>query len=198
MNEAAVDACCLINLLAAGEILPKQGARGRSPAAELSAQGELKSLGLILHVPSLVAAETYYIHQPDSDDPARLVKTAVDLGPYFDEGLLQRCDITPGDETSLFVEYASRLDDGEATCVALAKSRGWLLATDDRPATALAKQENISVVTTAELLHRWATRSKSASHVVRAALLNIQRFAKFVPRAGSPRAVWWTSSVRND
>ena len=192
MTDVAVDACCLINLLAADCVLPQPALRTKKSKGPLQPH-EVASLGLILHVPPGVANESLYVLKPDQDDPAKLLKSPIDLEPYFSGGILQRCDIEGEVETAFFVGFASKLDDGEAACVALAKNRGWRLASDDRPATALAIQQGVTVLTTAELLKRWATVSKATKKEVAAALANIQRFAKFVPRLNSPESDWWLS-----
>jgi predicted nucleic acid-binding protein len=192
MNDVAVDACCLINLLAANCVLPQPTAQ-KKKSPEPRRQSELPSLGLVLHVPTVVSKESLYILQPDRDEPTKLLKSPVDLEPHFAGGTLSRCEIAGDDETELFVGYASKLDDGEAACLALAKNRGWLLATDDRPATSLAGRDGVTVLTTAELLKKWATNTKASKIEAAAALMNVQRFAKFVPRRNSPEAAWWLS-----
>lgn len=192
MQDVAVDACCLINLLAADCVLPKPVAQ-KKRSKDSAVPHKSHPLGMALHVPDIVAAESLYILQPDRDDPAKLLKSPIDLEPYFDSGTLSRCEIEAGDETALFVGYASKLDDGEAACVAIAKNRSWLLATDDRPATRLAVQAGVTVVTTSELLKQWAANTKARKADIITALGNIQRFAKFVPRPNSSEAAWWLS-----
>ena len=52
--------------------------------------------------------------------------------------------------------YSDALGDGlaatlallAAVCFALAKSRGWLLATDERPTENLAKKHGVTIITT--------------------------------------------------
>ena len=114
------------------------------------------------------------------------MKSPIDLTLYFTHGVLSECEIEGEEETDLLVQYATRLDDGEAACLAIAKNRGWSLATDDRPATTLAGQASVTVLTTAELVKHWATRTSANKQEVATVLLNIQRFAKFIPRQNSP------------
>jgi len=195
MTDVAVDACCLINLLAARSVLHlpvREGKRSKDPRRP----DKLHSLGLILHVPNIVSSESLYILQPDHEDPTWWLKSPVDLEPYFTAGVLHRCEVDP-DEAVLFVRYASKLDDGEAACLAIAKNRGWLLATDDRPATSLASKDGVTVLTTAELLMKWAANTKVPKSEIALALLNIQRFARFVPRKNSREAAWWLSHFSN-
>lgn len=190
MKDVAVDACCLINLLAADCVLPKPSTQKKRSKDSPQPHGS-HSLGLVLHVPDIVAVESMYILQPDHDDPAKLLKSPIDLGPYFANGTLSKCEIEAGDETALFVGFARKLDDGEAACVAIAKNRSWLLATDDRPATSLAVQVGATVLSTSNLLKLWATNTKATKTEIGNALLNVQRFARFVPRPNSPDSAWW-------
>lgn len=190
MRDVAVDACCLINLLAAGTILPDPPAsvaKGKAPRPK----GRISALARTLHVPGVVASESLYLLQPDDNDDSKLIKTPIDLTRRFDVGLLVQCEVDGEAETNLFVRFATALDDGEAACMAIARNRGWTLATDDRPATNLAGQFDIPVITTAELVKEWARKSKSRRSEITRTLLNIQRFARFVPRPSSPGAKWW-------
>src|SRR5687767_14194928 len=112
MSDAIVDSCCVINLYAAGNLVTL-----------------LPSLGLRLHVPKKVLEESMYVRQPDPADVAKLIQRPVDLAPVLAAGLLHRCDLEGEDELDLFVQLATTLDDGEAVCLAIAKVRGWVLAT---------------------------------------------------------------------
>jgi predicted nucleic acid-binding protein len=185
MTDVAVDACCLINLLAAENILsiPSKAALGKANL----------SFGFNFHVPAAVSRESLYLLRPDEKDENKLVKAPIDLTAYFKSGVLIECGIESEAETNLFVQYAMRLDDGEAACMALANNRGWSLATDDRLATTVAKQEGVTVLTTAELVKQWSKSTKAKKQEIATVLLNIQRFAKFVPRQISPESQWWLS-----
>jgi hypothetical protein len=186
MTEIVVDACCLINLLAAGDILPAQSGkkweRGEFPAP--------------LHVSSIVANEVLYILQPDilqsgGDDPTKLARTAIDLSVSRGYGLLFDCAMEGEEESNLFVQLAVRLDDGEAASLAIAKNRPWTLATDDRVAATLAARLDVGVLNTAQLVRLWADHSSADVSAIRQAIYNIQRYAKFVPRRGSTEVDWW-------
>lgn len=194
MTDVAVDACCLINLLAADCVL-QLPSLGTKKSKETYHSHESSFLGLALHVPAAVASESLYILRPENDDQNKLVRSPIDLVPYFTEGMLIQCDIEGEGETTYFVNFATRLDDGEAACMAVAKNRQWLLATDDRLAANLAGLQGVTVLTTAELLKRWAMNSKASHMEISVALKNIQRFAKFIPQSNSPEASWWLSHL---
>ncbi len=193
MNNVVIDACCLINLLAAEDVLSKPSVQ--KTKLKVTSSGNVSSTGAVLHVAQIIAAESMYLLQPELDDPSKLFKSPINLNPYFKTGVLNRCDVEGVEETSLFIAYATKLDDGEAACLAIAKNRGWSLATDDRPATSIANQAGVTVLTTAQLLKQWARNTKATKLQITEALLKIQRFAKFVPRPNSPEATWWISHL---
>src|SRR5947208_1335245 len=97
MPDGVVDACCTINVYAAGR------------AREL-----LLASGRVWHIPGAVIEEAQYVRKPDPDDPTRLVPEPIDLRPLIAEGVLWLCDPTPGVEAALYVQLAVELDDGEA------------------------------------------------------------------------------------
>jgi hypothetical protein len=199
MQDVVVDTCCLLNLCAAGKVLtpaapspppPRKKARSGKPAAPGMA------LDLTLHVPAKVKEEARYLLQPDPEDKTRLVKADLDLTPLFGAGLLHPCDLQGEAETELFVKLAAKLDDGEAVCFAIALNRGWLLASDDRPTERLAKELGLALLTTPELVKRWADNSKATELEVAQALHNIQTFAHYFPRKGLPLRSWWMEQVK--
>ena len=192
MTDVAVDACCLINLLAAGSILPDPS------APKVKGKASTHALNRTLHIPNAVAAESLYLLQPDDGDESLLVKAPIDVQSYFDAGVLIACTVEGDEETDLFVQFATRLDDGEAACLAIARNRNWAIATDDRPARKLANQFDVPVVTTVELVKEWANSSNARKPDIRDTLQNIQRFARFMPRQNSPEAEWWFSHVGED
>lgn len=169
-----VDACCVINLYAAGNMLKL-----------------LPALGAEWHVPVLVTAETLYVRKPDPDDAGKLGKEAIDLKPALDAGVLRACDVASEAETALFVELAVALDDGEAMSLAIAQSRGWTLATDDRKARRIAGERGVPLLSTPELLKRWATVTAAGEAEVARVLQNIQTYARFRPNSSLPEADWW-------
>lgn len=195
MKDVAIDACCLINLLAADGIVPKPTPPKKKRVLANKIY-ELPALGLVLHLPAIVASESLYILQPDHDDPVKLIKSPIDLASYFSTGLLHQCEVEGEHEMIFFVNFARRLDDGEAACMAVAKNREWFLATDDKLATNIAIENGVAVLTTVDLLKRWASTTKASTKEVATVLQRIQRFAKFVPRNNSPEATWWQSQLK--
>lgn len=194
MQDAAVDACSLINVIsAAPSLLPLHPS---SKPASAKAKVAVHHLGITLHVPAKVAdEESLYVLQPDKDDSTKLSKVKIDLDPFVKSGLLHRCDLDGAGEPELFVQFATRLDDGEAACLAIAKSRAWILATDDRKARKMANAEAVQVITTPELMKQWAAHSGASDKEVADVLQTIQRFARFIPHQTSPEYQWWVDHL---
>jgi predicted nucleic acid-binding protein len=199
LSDLAVDACCLINLYAAEKILapasPSKSSRPpRRRIVPLSSTPAKPRPGLAfnLHVPAKVIAETLYIRKPDEEDETKLVQVPMDLAALLGAGLLRTCDVNDKAETDLFVQLATTLDDGEAMCLAIAKARGWMLATDDRKGRRLAGQLGVSLLSTAELVKVWAENTSATEAEVVQVLRNIRAFARFVPHKKMPLYRWWT------
>ncbi len=149
-----------------------------------------------LHLPARVKEEARYVLQPDEEDRSKLVKTDINPEPLITAGLLHECELQGEEETELFVQLATRLDDGEAVCFALAKSRGWTLATDERPTESLARKHGVTIITTPELVKHWAGKTKASEAEVARVLWNIQTYAHYFPRKTSPMHAWWTELVK--
>jgi len=178
MSDSIVDSCCIINLYAAGNLLSL-----------------LPPLGVRLHIPEKVLEESLYVRQADPADAGKLVQRAVDLAPALQAGLLHRCDLEGAEELTLFVELATTLDDGEAACLAIAKVRGWALATDDRKARREAGALGVLVVTTPELVKAWADATKTDEAAVAKLLRDIQNYARFTPHKTMPLHSWWVDTA---
>lgn len=140
MSSLAIDACCLLNLIAAGNILHENSTK----------------LGFSIFVPKVVAKESIYILEPDEDQSGQLVRQEVGMNRYVDRKLVSYCDIEGSVEAELYVKFAVQLDDGEAACLAIAKSRSWIMATDDRVARRMATEQSVKVLGTPEIVRAWA------------------------------------------
>jgi predicted nucleic acid-binding protein len=91
----------------------------------------------------------------------------------------------------LYVDLAARLDDGEAMALAIAKARRWWLSTDDCKARRLAGDLGVKVLTTPEILKRWADAAHPAPVEIGDMLQNIERRARFAPADNDPLHGWW-------
>ncbi|MFH1924305.1 MAG: hypothetical protein ABIP48_31015 [Planctomycetota bacterium] len=175
MADEIVDACCIINLYSATDDFFSL----------------LRGIGGSFHVPEAVARESLYVYGPDAEDEQKTVKQEIDLSPAVDARLVRLCDVETARENALFVRFAADLDDGEAACLAIAQARAWPVATDDRKAQRLATESGIAVVTTPELIKRWADAEAASDIEVGGVLQRIPNFARFVPRRGAVLSDWW-------
>lgn len=179
MADSIIDACCLTNLCAAGDLIDW-----------------LKHLGGQWHVPKAVMREALFLRVEQAD--GEVTRERISLEPMVQSELLRACEPEGTAELELYFELAAALDDGEAMALALAKSRGWTLATDDRKAIRQAAELKVRVVTTPELVQRWGKKSSATKVELRDALLRIQRRAGFFPPEQSPLHDWWFDIVESD
>jgi len=169
-RDVVLDTCCLVNLAAIDGTLEC-----------------LASFKLIWYVPTAVQTEGVFIRAAaDSREVRR-----IDLAPSITKGTVQICSPADDAEHALYVELALNLGDGEAMALAIAKNRGWKVATDDRKARNKADALGVSVVTTPDLVRRWASDTARSRADVAMALRRIEALARFSPAENSPVAKWW-------
>lgn len=171
-----LDACCIINLVASKHIqkiletLPYDFATTR-----LVVSTELISVGR--------GAST-------SESAEREA-----LAQSYIESLksLRILDFSSEDELASFIEFATQLDDGEASVCALALAHGGAVATDDRKALRLLERKHpqASVVQTPELLYQWAELTGTPDQEMGALLRAVYQRGRFYPRRDAPRFDWW-------
>ena len=174
MADKIIDACCLINLYSTG-----------MEATILRACAD------DFHVCTQVKNEALSIRQFNDEDPPQLVSHPIDLADLIADDLISLCEPEGLDEMDAYVQFATQLDDGEASCLAIAKYRGWTVATDDREAKRIAGESGIAVITTAELVRRWVSNEYPSDDEVVEVLQKIEQLAKFRPRRRSPESDWW-------
>jgi hypothetical protein len=175
MASAAIDACCLIDLLVSGE-----------------AEAVLRASKLDWRLPLAVQGEVQFRRERDPKDPALSVSMPVDLSPMIDTGLLSLCSPQTQQELDRFTHYATTFrSDGEAMCLALAAERNWIVATDDRKAIRIAKQAGLTVMSCPELVKAWADTSMADHATIRRVLADIEHLAQFKPYPSLPEYQWW-------
>lgn len=174
MAEQIVDACCVINLYSTG----------------MEAQ-ILRACDGEFYISTQVQNEALTIRVLSDEEPPQLVSQTIDLADVVAEGLVKLCQLEGQDETDAYVRFATQLDDGEASCLAIASVRGWKMATDDKKATRIARESGIAVVTTAELVHDWVVSESPSDEEAVEAIQRIEQLARFRPRRGSPQSAWW-------
>jgi predicted nucleic acid-binding protein len=172
-----LDACVLINLLASDEIEAILAVSGRQT-----------------FICSVVQRESIYLRTEDPKAP----RIQVDLQPLIDSKLLTLCSAETDEEVEIYVDYASLLDDGEALSLAIALSRGYLLATDERKARRLfleAAGDPMHLTSTSSLVRMWA-QNQSSPELLKECLLKIERRARYQPPTTDENYQWWLDSSK--
>ena len=174
MEEVVVDACCVINVSAGGPPRPV-----------------FESVGVRWYLPTTVWEETRQLTFPNDECPER----ASELQALLLDGVFVLCDLTTQDERDLFVTLATQLDDGEAMALAIAKCRGWTIATDDRVARRLARELSVPVLTTPDVVKRWVDTVRPSREVLRSFLQNLERLGRYKPSSRELLFAWWNDKL---
>lgn len=175
MPSAAIDACCLIDLLASGD-----------------AEAILRASGFAWQLPSAVQSEVQYRRQHDPARPGKTIQVPVDLSAMISSGLLTVCNPQTQQEQDRFTHYAATFrSDGESMCLAVAEERKWIVATDDRRAIRVAQQAALTVVSCPELVKAWAVATGADQAALIRVLQDIQLLAQFTPNPTMPEYQWW-------
>lgn len=179
MPDAAIDACCLIDLLASGD-----------------AEAILRASGFTWHLPSAVQGEVQYCREHDPAQPGKTVTVPADLSGLISSGALTICDPENQQELDQFTYYAAMFrSDGESMCLALAEQRKWVVATDDRRAIRVAQQAGLTVVSCPELVRAWADVTRPEQAALNKVLQDIQVLAQFKPNPTMPEYKWWVAEL---
>ncbi len=179
LPPAAIDACCLFDLLASGNV-----------------EAILRTSGFSWQLPSAVRGEVHYVRQHDPAQTGKLVKVPADLSGLIASGLLTVCDPQNQQELDRFTHYATLFrSDGESMCLALAEKRGWVVATDDRRAIRVAQQAGLTVVSCPRLIKTWADATTPDQATLLRILQDIQVLAQFKPNPTMPEYQWWVDQL---
>jgi hypothetical protein len=179
MPSAVIDACCLIDLFASGH-----------------AEAILRAAALDWHVPVAVQSEVQFIRQHDPQQPGQTIAVAADFAPLISSAALCVCKPEDSQELTRFTQYAAVFrSDGEAMCLAIAESRGWIVATVARKAIRTGQAAGLTVVSCPELLKKWSDAARPAKLVLHQALKDIRFLAQFVPNSSMPCHKWWNDQL---
>jgi predicted nucleic acid-binding protein len=168
-----IDACVLINLIATG--LLKEILR-------LIAQNSVICV--------LVKGESLYLRNEDDINELE----SIDIDNLVNQEIIQISDCETDDEQLLFVNLAANLDDGEAMSVAIALSRNWHLATDDKKARRIFtenSQDKQLLVSTTDLIKEWVENEDIDDLTLKSILLKVERKASFRPSKSDINLQWW-------
>lgn len=168
-----LDTCVLINLIASGQ------------AKDILGTVEEKFM-----ICSAVEKESIFLRASDPEGPPEAVQTH----SLTESGHLDVCYLANEEEERLYVDYASHLDDGEAMSLAIAQSRGFVLATDDRKARRLfldAVHDPARLLSTPGILRTWSERAGVSQVKLKALLSRVTLRARFLPPSDDPHYQWW-------
>ena len=180
MPAVILDACGTLNLYASGQFVPI-----------------LTTFRHEWYLPAAVERESQQYRQPDPADAEKLIVLPIDLAPAIDSGVLTRCDCEGDAENELYIELAARIgDDGESMGLAIAKSRGWSVLTDDKKARRIAKELGVVVMGTPEVMKQWSEIIRPTAGELSLVLEAIERFANYRPGPSSENFDWWIASVK--
>lgn len=174
-----LDACCVMNLYASGKM-----------EEILTSVAEM--ITVAVYVVNVEALTVY----AESKKTASGRKEIIDLQPFIEKGVLVIVDFESDEEKSAFVEFtAQRLDDGEATTMAIAVNRNWAVATDDRRAKRIIQTQynSIQVVSTPEIIKHWQESERPETDILRKTIMDIERKANFLLGNRHPHYTWWES-----
>ena len=138
----------------------------------------------------LVKSESLYLRKEADINE----NESVDIDDLVNQGIIQICDCEDAEEQKLFVNLAASLDDGEAMSLAIALSRNWHLATDDKKARRIFSenaQNNNLLVSTSDLIKEWAENEKIDDLAIKPILLKVERKASFRPPKSDINLQWW-------
>jgi hypothetical protein len=171
------DACCVFNLIASGCFLK-----------------------IITAIPiQIMIAQTVWEEELINFD--RFEKSdRLQLDESVNNKIIQIVDFESESETDLFVNYVAILkDDGESASGAIAISRGWAIATDDKQATNLFRREkpNLEILSTPEILQYWAQKNKISDQDLKNVLKSVRVKGRYSPPREHPLANWWASITQN-
>ncbi|HVW79364.1 MAG TPA: hypothetical protein VHB69_00285 [Mycobacteriales bacterium] len=143
-----------------------------------------QALGVRLMCAAQAAAEALFLHEETDDGP---VPVPVELHD------IEIVELAPH-ELADYISLAVSLDDGEAATLALARSRGWPVVTDDRKAIRIAGslRPAVRILDTPALLKLLARALRLDDAAIANTLRMVEERASFVPSRSSPDAEWWS------
>jgi hypothetical protein len=178
-----LDACCIINLYASGEMESILKAISKSVAVAAYVRDH-EALRILSGVDGAV---TQRFEQ-------------IDLQPLIDCGLLVVVSPESEAENIAFVNFAVVLDDGEAITGAIALHRNWSIGSDDRKAISFFNQHapHLQMISTPELVKYWVDIAHPPLETIRLALQKIRLKAKYEPHLRHKLYLWWQKHKDED
>jgi len=171
-----LDACCIINLFASQQM-----------------RSVLETIPKNLSVAAYVKDHEVLSIYSGPINNVQETSESIDLQPFIDDNLLLLVDIETEVEANTYINFAERLDDGEAVTGAIALNRNWAIATDDSASVRLFQSSapHIALVSTLDLVKYWVDTNSLTEDIIRETLLNIRVRGKYEPHRNHPLSKWW-------
>jgi predicted nucleic acid-binding protein len=124
-------------------------------------------------------------------------QTPINLDQYSTYGTV-RVLLEEG-ELLQYVQLAAMVDDGEAATIAIARSRGLAMATDDRKARRVCAELGMpEPKRSLSILRAYAEAASLNDRSIRERLIRVRSRASFRPGQSDPDHKWWSSHVGED
>ncbi len=178
-SHVVLDACCVLNFCASGHFI-----------------AILKSIPAQVVVTKVVRDKELITlqHLKDEENEATIqFETAIT------QGLLLVVDFESQLEEETFVNFAFELgDDGESATCAIAITRGWAIATDDKKAISFSQKEapHLQVLSTLEIIKNWSEVANLASTELRAVLGDLRTKGRYIPHRNHSLLSWWENLMQ--
>lgn len=173
-----LDACCVLNLCATGQLLPTLKIIPVQVAvAQVVRERELNSL--------------QSIDRQENQGASQFQQT-------IEQGYLKIVDFQSEEEAQTFVNYVFELgDDGESATGAIALHRQWIMATDDRRAISFFRREapRLQILSTLDLMKYWSQAANLDGQSLREALRAIRIQGRYTPPKSHPLYSWWEKAI---
>ena len=154
-----------------------------------------------LPVPTLVTetVRTLELRADEMDALDALNPSGQRLADLVQAGTLAVVDFQeePIDEAALFIDYAAAIgDDGEAASLAIAATRGYAVATDDKRARSFARREvsHVPLVYTLDIVRKWEGDAAIPPEILGRVLADIEQEGSYRPGRSHPSFAWWLAA----
>ncbi len=179
-SHIILDTCCILNFYASGHFL------------EI-----LKAIPAQVVIAEVVKSKELTTFQRVADEEN---EGAIYFEKGVENGLIVITDFESEIEAETFINYAAQMrDEGESATFAIAFSRDWVVATDDKRATSFLKKEapHIQIFSTLTIIKYWSDKSSIDSATLKEALTAIRVKARYQPPRNHPLLSWWESVMNS-
>ena len=179
-SHIVLDTCCVLNFCASGHL------------AEI-----LKSIPAQVVVTEVVRSQELLTLQRVEEN---LESNATTFEEAINQGLIAIEDFGSESEEEAFINYVFELkDDGESATFAIAVSRNWAVATDDKRATSFFKRgfPQIKLLSSLDILKNYAAEAELTSVELKALLREVRTKGRYVPSQNHPLAAWWEANINS-